>query len=456
MNQLSKALKKSLLFIIISIIVLIFSNIFITAFVFRDISNKNELFKIERVMKAVSNALTIEGTQYTIKDSGIDELNNNRAWSMLIDKDDGNVKWSIYLPKEIPIKYSATDVSKFSRYYLKDYPVFTWEHDEDLLVVGFPKDSYTKIPSNYYYIDTIKKLPIFIIYIILFDIIALLILFFIMDYFTMKKINPTVEGIKNLKDGTLINLEEKGTFAEINANLNKTAQVLSRKDKVRADWVTGVSHDVRTPLTMIIGNIDYLKRNEHLTEGVQSKLDIIENQCLKIKSLVNDLNLYSKIEHNTKFLKGERFNIASLLREIIVDYINNLKDEKYNIDYELDDVLNDAYIFGDKTMLKRALENMINNSMIHNPDGCNIHLSSTIKDKNLIIIIKDDGIGMNMSAKNRSIEKNMYRYEEEDLLNLKHGLGLIISKKIIDSHGGNLEIETKEKGGFKNLIMIPL
>ena len=113
---------------------------------------------------------------------------------MLLDKDKGNIKWSMYLPKEIPEEYSITDIAKISRFYLKDYPVFTWDHEGDLLVVGFLKDSYTKFASNYYYIDTIKRFPVFIVSIIILDIFALLILFFIMDYFNYEQNQSYYKG----------------------------------------------------------------------------------------------------------------------------------------------------------------------------------------------------------------------------------------------------------------------
>lgn len=453
MNQLNRALKKSLLFIILSIIGILLLNIIITIIVFRSVVSNIQVNKIESNMNTISNSLTIEDTKYIMKEEGIKVLDDNGAWAMLLDKDKGNVKWSMHLPGEIPTEYSITDIAKFSRYYLEDYPVFTWEHKGDLIVVGFPKDSYTKLSSNYQYIDIIKKLPIFIISIVILDIFALIILFFSMDYFTMKKINPTIEGINNMKEGIFINLQEKGTFAEINSNLNKTSKALEKKDLVRANWVASVSHDIRTPLTVIIGYVDSLKKDKYFDEESEKKLNKIENQCVKIKNLVNDLNLYSKIEHNTKFLREEKFKVVPLFREIIVEYINNIDSENYIIDYDLDDSINDVSINGDKTMIKRALENLLNNSIIHNPNGCNIEFKATLQDSSLVIIIKDDGVGM--KKEDVFFKESNYIDKDESLINSKHGLGLVISRKIIEKHGGILEIQAKDNDGFKSSIFIP-
>ena len=207
---------------------------------------------------------------------------------------------------------------------------------------------------------------------------------------------------------------------------------------------------------MIIGQVDSLKRKKDFTQEEQIKLNIIENQCIKIKDLVNDLNLYPKIEHNTKFLREERFKIIPLLREIIVEYMNNLEDENYTISYELDDRLNNVSLIGDRMMLKRALENLINNSIIYNPHGCSIQVNATLQDTKLIIIIKDDGVGMKEKTYDIFTKENYYIDTDKTSFSLKYGLGLIISRKIIDNHGGTLRIEAKENYGFKNMITIPL
>ena len=87
-------------------------------------------------------------------------VNNQLLWAMYLNTE-GSCNWTVNLPEEIPTEYSIQDIAIFSRGYLKDYPVFVWSDENGLLVIGYPQNSYMKITSNYYPIDTVRKVPLF-------------------------------------------------------------------------------------------------------------------------------------------------------------------------------------------------------------------------------------------------------------------------------------------------------
>src|SRR5690606_12707418 len=94
----------------------------------------------QAVARAVAEGLSREGDRYVLDRRAGAFLEKNDAWAMLIDRD-GRVVWDQSLPEDLPRSYSMTDVARFSRYYLMDYPVFSWGSGEGLVVVGYPKDS---------------------------------------------------------------------------------------------------------------------------------------------------------------------------------------------------------------------------------------------------------------------------------------------------------------------------
>lgn len=96
----------------------------------------------DRVVRHVAEGL-YHSSSSILDPSTKELLDENEAWAMLVNES-GQVVWKYNLPEEIPETYSLTEVSKFSKWYLKDYPVFTWEHEEGLVVVGYPKDSFAK------------------------------------------------------------------------------------------------------------------------------------------------------------------------------------------------------------------------------------------------------------------------------------------------------------------------
>ena len=95
------------------------------------------------------------------------------------------------MPEEVPQNYNVQDVALFSKGYLEDYPVFVWNTDEGLLVLGYPKDSYMKITSNYYSIEAIQKIPLYVIGMLGMDALCL----FLAYYFSKRRIIQNTEPI---------------------------------------------------------------------------------------------------------------------------------------------------------------------------------------------------------------------------------------------------------------------
>lgn len=126
--------------IVISVLLLIFNFTLLGVWVFKGM-NKSHSPSV--VVQNVAENLHSAFNTYSLTPSIANVLIKNNAWAMLIN-DAGHVLWDYKLPNELPQTYSLVDVAKFSRNYLMDYPVFVWEHDEGLVVVGYPKDSVAK------------------------------------------------------------------------------------------------------------------------------------------------------------------------------------------------------------------------------------------------------------------------------------------------------------------------
>ena len=110
-----------------------------------------------------------------------------------------------------------------------------------------------KITSNYYSIEAIQKIPFYVMGMLGMDALCL----FLAYYFSKRRIiqntEPIVEAIETLADGKPASLHIDGELSEIAASVNKASQIISRQNEARANWISGVSHDIRTPLSMIMG-----------------------------------------------------------------------------------------------------------------------------------------------------------------------------------------------------------
>ena len=101
-------------------------------------------------------------TPEQLSDDAVQKLRQNHIWAIYLDED-GQCYWSVDLPDEVPKSYTIQDVALFSKGYIEDYPVFVWNTDDGLLILGYPKDSYTKLTSNYYSISALRRLPVFVL-----------------------------------------------------------------------------------------------------------------------------------------------------------------------------------------------------------------------------------------------------------------------------------------------------
>ena len=119
---------------LITLILFIFNYSIIVMYMSEGVSlNSSE--SPENLLTDIENNLKLENGEYYINDNTKTELKNADVWAMLINND-GSVIWNYDLPKDVPLKYSLTDVALFSRNYLNSYPVYSWKYNENLIVIG--------------------------------------------------------------------------------------------------------------------------------------------------------------------------------------------------------------------------------------------------------------------------------------------------------------------------------
>ena len=394
------------------------------------------------VLENIALNLKETSTGYTLSNGTIPD----DYWCILLD-DNGEIIWSENQPNDIPTHYSIRDIAKLTHWFLCDYPVFVRAEDYGLLILGIPKNAVGKY-ELIYSMKWFDSLPERLVIILLINLAIALFLSLIFGrklYGNLKTITSAINDLRNERE---VNLPEKGIFRDVRQNLNQTSKsmlyknaLLSEREKARVNWIAGISHDIRTPLAIIMGNAEELEHSPHLTECSRKKAAAAKKQSIKIKKLIEDLNLISSLEYDMQPSKKHPVPICPLLRETVCDIYNNLS-ESYSIDVDLR--AENAVVSGDENLLGRAFFNIINNSIVHNPDGCAISISESVKDQNVWIEIRDNGCGIDEAV----------LPDSDELLQGRHGLGLSMTKKIVKVHGGTLEIWND--GGCVVSIKIPV
>ena len=395
------------------------------------------------MLEMTSAAATTEG----LTDDAIQKLRQYNIWAMYLTPN-GECFWTLDMPEEVPHYYNIQDVALFSKGYLEDYPVFIWNTDEGLLVLGYPKDSYMKLTSNYYSIEAIQKLPFYIIGMLGMDALCL----FLAYYFSKRRIiqntAPIVDAIETLADGKPASLHIDGELSEIAGSVNKASLVISRQNQARANWISGVSHDIRTPLSMIMGYAGQIAGNEAANNTIREQAEIVRKHSVKIKELVQDLNLVSQLEYEMQPLHKEKIRLSKLIRSYVAELLNSGISDAYTIEIDIAPEVENAMLECDARLISRAINNLVQNSIKHNPQGCKVQLSLKSTGKTLILAVADNGVGLTPEKLQELKEKPHYMESTDERLDLRHGLGLLLVRQIVEAHGGSIRIDSAPMQGY--------
>ncbi|WP_414732947.1 sensor histidine kinase [Acetobacterium carbinolicum] len=430
------------------ILVLLLINVITFGWTFHSVIKKDYgAISPNNMLEEVAAASTLEG----LSDEARNKLESNHIWAIFLNAA-GETMWSVNAPENIPAHYTVQDVSIFSRGYLEDYPVFVWNTDSGLLVLGYPKDSYTKLTSNYFSIQAIRTLPLYFSGMLAVDLLLLFFAYHLSKQKIIKSTEPIISSIETLSNGKTVSLSIRGGLSEVAESVNKASQILSRQNEARADWISGVSHDIRTPLSMIMGYAGRIADSSVADSSIKEQAEIIRNQSVKIKDLVQDLNLVSQLEYEMQPLHKEPVRLSKLLRSYVAELFNTGISDIYSIEIEITPAAETAAINCDPRLISRAVNNLVQNSMKHNLQGCHVKLSIDCSDTSLILIIADNGIGLSAEKLQELEEKPHYMKSTDERLDLRHGLGLLLVRQIVDAHEGTMQIKSVANHGFTTTL----
>lgn len=400
---------------------------------------------------------------YTLSEEMAAKLSSEGIWAILIDNASLQVIWKTEnVPSTIPLSYSLPDIADLSLGYLQDFPTYTGRNEAGIVVLGYPQNSFWKHTRASWNYQFIKTLPQTLLVIVLANIALILLIYMVTNMKLLKSIKPIIKGIQALSAGDSVHIPETGILSEIFVSLNHTSALLQeqqeqlrKKETARANWIAGISHDIRTPLSIVMGYAGQLESSSHLTVSEQQKASVIVAQSERIKNLISDLNLASKLEYNMQPLMKKAGNAIAIVRQVVVDFINTNIDEKFSFEWKTDSELNTCTINADSSLLKRAVSNLIQNSINHNENGCTIYVSVATDAHNCLICVEDSGVGMSDEQLERLNNAPHYMFCDINTTEQQHGLGLLIVKQIVDGHNGQTLIEHSVYGGIRVTLVIP-
>ena len=230
----------------------------------------------------------------------------------------------------------------------------------------------------------------------------------------------------------------------------KFEKLMHEKDNeiytLKQQFFTNISHEIRTPVTLIISSINRLFEKEKLKEGkeIRAAYTIRRNSNLLLR-LVNELLDVRKLEKNDIKLNVNENEIISYVKGVYLSFSDVALDR--NIHYEFKTDVTKSYLWFDKNQLEKVIFNLISNAFKFTNDKGNIQVCIEEYDNEVIVLVKDDGIGLSPENQ-KKIFKRFYqvKYEHSEK-NKGFGLGLSIAKEIVELHKAKIKVISKLNKG---------
>ena len=348
---------------------------------------------------SVMEALTPTQNGYVLDREMEEELAEKDQWAMLLDEN-GRVIWSVRKPEELEDAYSRSDIARMSKWYLKGYPVQMRVWDDRIMVVGMQKETMWKYTMEYTisWMDFVKR--------------TILAFFF-------------------------INLAWIVVFAFI-----FTKRFTRKREQARIEWIAGISHDIRTPLAVVMGYSDTLEHSEGLPEEIRQQAAVIRHQSVVMKELIADLNLTSQLEYSMQALRKEKVRPAEIIRGVAVSFLDDSIPGELEIDVQIEPGAEQLCVNADRQLFVRVFRNLMNNSMKHSGKIGPVKISIALweEKRKCHIRLEDNGVGYSEEVRRRLRS----RKKESTGENIR---GLEIVKKIILAHGGKIRFGNGEESG---------
>jgi signal transduction histidine kinase len=325
---------------------------------------------------------------------------------------------------------------------------------EDVFYVLKDDNRYILIAKNNFD-DNIES---FISILIFLEVLLLILFIFLANNILNKILNPIKQINKTVREININNLNSHINFSnngkeidELVDNFNNMIEKLKNGIERIEKFNSDVSHELKTPLTVIDMSIELALKKERNIEYYKNTLKTLQTEIQKIETIINELLLITKYD---KYSVKKTFSICdfnSILLDVIEKYASIAQRKNINIELlKFEKIEKETNCF----LIKTIFKNIIDNAVKYTPSGKNIYISLYLKNKKVYFVVKDEGVGI-PGDKMDKITERFYRTDESRNKKIEgYGLGLSIVKNFLNLIDGNLQIVSQlNKGTVVKVIL---
>lgn len=294
---------------------------------------------------------------------------------------------------------------------------------------------------------------------IFFMVVIGIVVFFVIFLFLMENVvrylREITRGISKIAEGNLdekIEIKGNDELSYIAKSLNDMTdriELLMNKERVaektKNELITNVAHDLRTPLTSIIGYMELLSLDKRLDlETRQKYIEVVFTKAKRLEKLIEDLFSFTKLNHGKIAMKLGNVDIVMLVNQLLEDFYPALSER--DLEYEMNSTDQSIIIKADGNLLARLFENLISNAVKYGAHGKIIRVNIRREKENIVLVITNYGYVIPEKELENIFDK-FYRVEQsrsEDTGGT--GLGLAIVKNIVEMHQGTINVRSTLNG----------
>jgi signal transduction histidine kinase/DNA-binding response OmpR family regulator/ABC-type xylose transport system substrate-binding protein len=272
-----------------------------------------------------------------------------------------------------------------------------------------------------------------------------------------------IRAYRGKQKANLVLESQKLEFEKQNKKLQKITEQLEIATTQKLRFFTNISHEFRTPLTLLIGPLETMIIDKNIPEKIRVQLDMMYRNALRLLRLINQLMDFRKLENTKMLLQSGNYDIIKFLSEVKTNF--DLLAEKQNVMFKFQSSAAMLNVWFDRDKLDKIMFNLLSNAFKFTPEGGKVTIEIFTSEKMIAgvqreaveIIIADNGRGMSEEHL-RKIFERFYQVEQQRQGNFfpGTGLGLSLSKGLIELHSGAIEVISKKGEGTAFHVFLPL
>lgn len=411
----------------------------------------------EDFTRTLSTYMTVENDVPLLNEEGIQLLRTRQAWIQFLDMN-GTAVMEIDAPATARSHYRPIDIVQTYKYREHDTntTVFISNFGDFTYLVGIQDAAVARTVLAFNANSVVQVVSTYLLYIVILDLVIAFIVGLLFSSILTKPLSQMMERIVQMKNHDFVQkpFKRPGIYKQVFNNIQDVSQELqaqelerAKLEQMRNEWMSNVSHDMKTPLASIQGYAELLHGAN--AQEQREYAAIIEQKSIYMRELLDDFNLTMRLRNDQMPLQTEQVRLEAFVREVVIDVLNNPQFDMREVSF--DSTAGRLECALDTHLMKRAITNFIVNALVHNPEA---QVEVTLRQVTTRAVIKicDNGKGMREEDIAQVFERYYRGKNTTDIQGT--GLGTAIARDIITAHGGAVTLESTQ--GVGTVVTITL